>query len=86
MTEFQKLRKVVKLVIVGQYYMFAMRLDDLIDKLPFANKDSLMVKSAYHIVRLSQTSYAIALLLGDNKYIAEAKQILDESMRIWNVI
>lgn len=86
MTQFQKLCKGAEFVTVGRYHMFAMLLDDLIAKLPFANKDLLMVRSAYHLVRLSQTSYAIALILGDDEYVAEAKEILDSSMRIWNVI
>ena len=86
MTELQKLGQAAKCVISGQYHMTVMKIDNLIAKLPFTNTDLWKTKSVYHLVRLCQTTYVIALITEDKKHIVEAGEYLNQAMVIWHKI
>lgn len=86
MTELQKLNRAVKSLVSGQYHMTIMKIDDLIAKIPFTNTDLWKTKSVYHLVRLCQTTYVIALILEDEKSIIESGEYLNEAMVIWHKI
>ena len=86
MTDLQKLDQAAKCLISGQYHTIAMKLDNLIAKLPFTNTDLWKMKSVYHLVRLCQTTYVIALITEDKKHIVEAGEYLNQAIVIWHKI
>ena len=83
MTKLELLGRAVKRVVSGGYHMTALKLDDLMIKIPYTNTKSWEDRSIYHLVRLCQDCYVIALILDDEKMIAETGKYLSEAMVIW---
>lgn len=83
MTKLQELGRAVKCVISGCYHMTALKLNDLIVKIPYTNTKSWEGRYIYHFVRLCQDWYVVALILGDEKMITETGEYLSKAMVIW---
>jgi hypothetical protein len=63
--------------------MAATDLSDLMAKIPFTNTKLWEVRSVYHLVRVCQNCYVIALILDDEEMMAEAGEYLSKIMIVW---
>lgn len=83
MTKLERLGRAVKYMIFGCYHMTALKLNDLIVKIPYTNTKSWEGRYVYHLVKLCEDCYVIALILDNEEYIAETGKYLSEAMDIW---
>lgn len=83
MTGLERLGRAVKCVISGCYHMTAMKLNDLIVKIPCTNTKSLERRYVYHLLKLCGDCYVVALMLDDEKFIAETGEYLSWAIDIW---
>ena len=83
MNELKELGRIVKCMVSVKYHMAVTDLSDLMAKLPFTNTKLWEVRSVYHLVRVCQNCYVIALILDDEEMRTEAGDYLTKLMIVW---
>ncbi len=80
MNELKELGRMVKCMISARYHMAATDISDLMAKLPFTDTKLWEVRSVYHLVKVCQNCYVIALILDDEEMRTEAGEFLSQIM------